>query len=218
MKAGRNTPSTALLSLTWSDVLFYSFIFVCVYVNKNSRVYTIFITNFFKQFHCTRPPHLSPRHLIYFSFLSDTHTHTKSQYPSEDKCSSHIRTVEGSQHIVIKLLPSMWCAVGLYEKVGRGQAVITCMHADMCVLFTHFWLLRSRSEISYWHDTTVKYQHRFIQRNWRAALKLYYNVQFVSGLDINQSQHLHSASPLLTANTVSKVTHNILSLWCTINS
>lgn len=75
MKAGRNTPTTALLSLTWSDVLFYSFIFVCVYVNKNSRVYTIFITNFFKQFHCTRLPPTPPPSYIFFIFIWHTHPH-----------------------------------------------------------------------------------------------------------------------------------------------
>lgn len=164
MKAGRNTPSTALLSLTWSDVLFYSFIFVCVYVNKNSRVYTIFITNFFKQFHRTRSP---PPAILYIFYFYLTHTQnlnillkTCSDSPHKSKCSSHIGTVEGSQHIVIKLLPSVWCAVGLSEKVGRGQAVMMCMHANMYVLFTHFWLLRSRSEYFYWHDTTAKYRHR----------------------------------------------------------
>lgn len=128
MKAGRNTPSTALLSLTWSDFYFiHLFLCACTWIKTPGFIPYLSLT-FSNSFIVLDSPNPAILYIFHF-YLAHTPTQnlnillkTCSDSPhTKNKCSSHVRTVEGSQHIVIQLLPSVWCAVGLYEKVGRGH-------------------------------------------------------------------------------------------------
>lgn len=114
MKAGRLTPSTALLFLTCLDVLFYS-LFFCIYMNKNSVFLPYLSLTSWNSFTVLES-------LLFSIFITRTHART----PTHTWCGLPIQTAEGSQYIVSKITIS----VGLYENVGKGQATMMCTHRN----------------------------------------------------------------------------------------